>query len=875
MQNAKRAIAVSFASLLASYAAPRDDHAAADSGKDGPGDVSYVFGDVARAGKSSYDWTRYCADGVQLTGNYDTRYLKADPTVGVTIRGRPVPDAGRLFDSYANTALSWESGEEVELTLDLRRRRLVCGIVVQGVSSAWRFAVSRDGGTWYPVTSERMWPGGNAAGSLAAPAQFVRISAKPSEGRIELNEVYVFGETVADTDVIGGIYPSRYPPVAEGPGRLRAVVRNPTDRPMADMRVRFQLNEPGKEVLGQATIGRLDARTATVASIPWTPAVAEPHRITVRVSAGSRRHKHSATKVIPVVKRAVYLTGFNPHDNERLIHYNLYTTVAGVESHMARLHGRTALAYVAGPCVRKGEATEFWERTWANWLERPDCDGIAIDECATITAGGKPEPGAHEALERLREQYPHKLIAPWLIGDMDEPGSKTYRHVDLILSELYVNLLNHHTYRHYIDKRLDSMRTWGFLDRLVLVLSSFMGEESTTREQLEREVAYARYRAPEMPGIGVYGAGWSDYSRFTDQLTYRYFIGPVLRVERPQPATEHAVSVALSSIGGMNAHGVGVEVVALDGERLGVATVRLLRAGETRQVMVNVEAPAEVRSARGIGGENCTVLDPPKRLEVLPRRQARGGPLQIYWDLETTADVSRDRFEFVSTSDGEVHHRVENDGSWTRAKGALNVSTSPLPPGGYLVRMVNGDTGQARTMGDQVEIAASLGRFFVAAVNGLPLADRPQSIKVRPGDTFEVAWDFDGHEIEGPAIYLSPPGEPLRAVDRSAEPYTMVKIARLRALIKTPEVEPMLAGRWRWPTVPKPEDLLENGGWLKRRDGPPDPAEDNRLNMAAVSGKWRLWIGTEFGPKTWLISAPPKVYGAVPVTPVVTVEVAP
>lgn len=819
------------------------------------------------------DWTRYCVDGVQLTGNYDTRYLRADPVVGVTYRGEPLPDAGKLFDSYGQTALSWESGEPIEVTLDLGTRRLVLGIVVQGGASAWQFAVSRDGGTWHSVPPERMWPDGNAAGSMAARAQFVRVRAHPVDRKVTIREVYVLGERGVNAGAIGGIYPSRYPPVAGEPGRLRAVVRNTGDRPEEGLRVRFEQTEPEKVTLGETTIARLEPRSATVASIPWTPGDTVPHRLTVWV--GSGRFEQGRETTIPVVKRPVYLTGFNPQDNERLIHYNLYTTVAGTESYMARLRGRIALAYVEGPCVRKGEPREFWETTWEPWLKRPDSDGLAIDEFATIAASGKPEPGAHEALGRLRERYPHKLIAPWLIGDMDDPGSRTYRDAELILSELYVNLLNHHTYRHYIDRRLDSMRTWGFLDRVVLVLSSFMGQESTTREQLEREIAYARYRAPEMPGIGVYGAAWSDYSRFTDDLTYRYFIVPVVKIERPRPSAGQPVSVTLSNIGGMDARDVVVEAVGLDGGRLGVARVRLLKAGERKQVEVDVDRPQAVCSTRGMPGGGYTVLNPPKRLEVLPRRQVRGGPLQIYWDLEMEADVSRDRFEFVGEGDLRVHHRVDNDGSWSRPNGALNVSTAPLPAGRYLVRMVNGATGYARTMMDSVEIAAGLGTFFVSAVNGQARSERPRAVKVRPGETFEIAWDFSPKEVEGPAIYLSPPDEPLRAIDRGDEPYTMVRLARLRGLMKTPAAEPMLKGRWTWPTVPKPEDLLENGGWLARRSGPQDPKEDSRLNMAATPGVWRLWIGTEFGPKTWLACAPPKVHGAVPVTPVVTVEVVP
>jgi len=399
--------------------------------------VAAVFlsiGHICQA--NQVDWTRYCVDGVQLTGNNDTRYLKADPVVDLTVHGQLVPDAGRVFDSYHNTALSWQSAKTLDMTVDLRHPRLISGIVVAGKAKAWELATSRDGQTWYAVPSERMWPSGSAAGSLAAAARYIRVQAEPLEGQVSISEIYVFGEKEASTKAVGGIYPSRYPPVVKEPIRLRAVVRNTTDRPIRHLKVVFEQDGSDLSVLGDTVIDQLDARTATVASIAWTPAVTEPHHITVRVSADALPAGQAASKVIPVVNRAIYLTGFNPHDNERLIHYNLYTTVGGVESYMAWLHGKIALMYTPGPCPVKGKSVDYWESEWGRLLERPDCDGLAIDEFATISAGGSPEPGGWEALKLVYERYPDKTIAPWLIGDMDAPGRRIYQHTDLILSEL-------------------------------------------------------------------------------------------------------------------------------------------------------------------------------------------------------------------------------------------------------------------------------------------------------------------------------------------------------------------------------------------------------------------------------------------------------
>lgn len=824
------------------------------------------------------DWTRNLVDGYQLTGNYDLRYLGGAPRVGVAIEGRPEADGAKLVDSYQgdDSLVRWAAGEDAEITFDLRAPRLLSAIdVVSSGNAVWRIDTSLDGNEWLSLPKQRM---ANVAdplfvGNLAVPARYVRIQAKPGNAGLVIRDIYIYGEKQADLGMIGGIYPSQYPPVANEPANLRAVIRNAMAQAATNIEVVFETTSPAKAVLGKAQIARLDPFSAMFASIPWTPSETEPHQIVVSVSAQGMPAKQTATKSIPVVNRRICLTGFSPWDNERLVHYNLFTTLGGVESYMAWVQGKTALTYADGPCVVKGQTEEYWKLKWGGLLDAPSNDGVAIDECATITAGGQAEPGAEAALKYVCQKYhPGKIIAPWLIGDMDKPGSEVYRSSDMLLCELYLNLIDHKAYRHFTDRRIDSMKQWGYLDRAIIVLSSFMGDESSTREQIEREINYIRCRAPEMPGVGVYGHSYiGDFTRFADELGYKYFIAPAVMVKESPQVQGQTVTAALANVGGMNAHDVKVEALDAGGKGLGEASVTLLKAGQQEQVTLNLKeitVPVVLRIAPGKG---YTALQTPPRLEVLPGRQAQGGPLQVSWDLES-ARISDDRIEFLKEPKLELIHKVRNDGNWT-LKSHETVSTASLPVGRYQVRFVNGKTGQPRTATASVEIVPSLGRFSVAAVNGKPWQGDPQAVSIHAGDTFEVAWDFEGKEVEGPAIYLSAPGEPLMCIDREDKPFTMTKIARLRNLTKDPQGEPMLAGRWTWPSMPKAEDLEDNGGWLVCRKGPGDADALARVTMSAKPGVWKLWIGTDFGEKKWLTTLPPRIFGAVPITPVVTVTV--
>ena len=366
-----------------------------------------------------------------------------------------------------------------------------------------------------------------------------------------------------------------------------------------------------------------------------------------------------------------------------------------------------------------------------------------------------------------------------------------------------------------------------------------------------------------MPGIGVYGGGWAPITRIADELTYKYVIAPVVTVHQP-PLGDGNVKVL--NIGGMNAHDVVLVARDIEGKTAARHPIELLAAGDSEEIRMDVDVPVRVYVQ---ANEAYTVLDTPKALEVSPDKQARGGPLQIYWDLDEKRDIARDRIEFVN-ADGQVVHQVANDGSWGEQSqiGWVNVTSKPLAPGRYAVRMIDGISGEVRAVPDRLDIVDHLATFRVAAINSEPWTGDPHHITVKGGDTFEVAWDFGNEEPPMPSIYLTALGEQPPIIDRKDEPFTMVRLAQLYNKLRPTHPDAMTRGRWTFPVSPAKEDLHENGGWIAYRG-------EGRTDMAATPGEWKLWLGGEFGMKKWLKITPPASFGAVPISPVIVVNVAP
>jgi len=378
-------------------------------------------------GDGDVDWSKHLLDGVQLTGNWNVRYLNADAAVGATVRGKTQEEADLLVNGQysergeGRPSLSWPAGETAEIDLDLRADRLLSGVIVErkGEASSWEMAASMDRRTWREIPQERMSSLGSSwmAANLALPARYVRVHATAGAEGLSINELFIYGEREADVPALGGIYPSSFPPVAGEGIELRAVIRNTGRELVRNAKVEFRQLGPKERVLGETRLNEATPGSAKLASIPWKPQETEPHEIEVTLF-GEGIEPSKAAEVIPVVNRRLYFSNFFVIDNDRLKYANLYTTIGGgFEYFLAKLRGRLGLYHCTGVCGHVQDLSfERLYSDWSRWVGGPYRDGINMDEWAARFISYE----VREALKRTSEQHEGRLIAPWLIGRCDE-----------------------------------------------------------------------------------------------------------------------------------------------------------------------------------------------------------------------------------------------------------------------------------------------------------------------------------------------------------------------------------------------------------------------------------------------------------------------
>jgi len=816
------------------------------------------------------DLNKYFFDGSQLTKNWEVRYLNADP-VDVSVQGRSRSEAVALVDGNRPkdgkniaTSLSWKSGQKVEIVLDLKQRHLISAIYLNLTGNAdWKAETSLDSMNWWAIPAESLLrtPGQLIIPSLARLAQFVRLTAVPGEKNLSVQELFVYGEKADQPSVIGGVYPSVFPPVAGQSIVLRAILRNMTSQPMNNVAVEFFVKKTGEQKIGECLVKSIEPGASAMSSVPWTPSVTDPHDILVRIKGATK------SAIIPVVNRKLYFGSFRDADYDRLRYNNLYTRVGDTPQYwLIKLHGGTALAFVMGPHAGDMDQKKF-EDAWLTGIEAPFRDGIALDEW-TI-----PYTNACKALENVAVKKGGKMVFLWLNG----PYNEAYRHADLLGREMYCNMHGHNLYRSSIGGSIRKCREVGLLDKTIMSLGYFCGGYgkttyagySSTAEEIEREVRFIRAQAPEMPGLSVWGATYRpDLDRLWDKLWYDYFIAPVIIVKEVK-ILGSTVEVKLSNIGGMNARNVKIAAFSPEGKTVSSQSIALIFAGQTTSLNLEIQGGISNPDVKLISGEGYTVLES-KTLDVIPSRQVKGNPIQIGWTDDGSKLNDSDTIEFVNRGTGKADLVLTNLNKLGKSDGNGNfyvkeMGTDGLSFGDYLVRLVNGETREIISAG--LSITPAGGQFSVKSVNGKPWSGDAHAIEVKAGDTFEVSWDLKGCGIESPEIYISAPGDPLRAPGPD-KGYAYADIAAMMLrLIKNPEGNPMEQGSWVWKTKLSAEDFIDHPqGWIwdarvKASQGG-DGAKDAKVNMSLQSGEWKLWIGS------WH-----KIGWAVPKTPVITVLV--
>ena len=301
------------------------------------------------------DWQRYCIDGMLLSGNHAVRYLATDP-IPVTVVGKTQGQADTLVDEDYGSGISWSSGQQADITLDLGAQRLVLGIVVQRSGNAvWTMSTSTDGASWTTIPSGRIVDivsshSVTAAANIAHNARYVKILGTANTGGLTIYDIYIYGQDDPETNTVGSVYTSWKPPVVNQLVNLRGVIRNFTGSSVTGVNVEFHELSPGSGLLGSVSLGDdIDANCAKVASIEWTPTVTEPHEIEIRATGTGWATEQIGTGTVYVVDRKMYFGGFDPLDNRDLIYYNLYTTTNAMEYYQQKLRGCKALHPGTGP----------------------------------------------------------------------------------------------------------------------------------------------------------------------------------------------------------------------------------------------------------------------------------------------------------------------------------------------------------------------------------------------------------------------------------------------------------------------------------------------------------------------------------------------
>ena len=809
--------------------------------------VGLVLSTSLSAMGEEVNWDKHLIDGVQLTGNYDTRYLNADPSVKITVEGRSQKEADNLVsgsDPGGKTGIRWAKGQKIAIVIDMKAERLVSGIVIskRGKIASLQLSTSLDGRDWRVIPKERLTDaGGLVAGNLALPARYLRFDGTAAGDKgAYIGNIVAYGQKQVDLPMIGGIYPSWFPPVAGKEIKLRAVIRNMTDKPAKGLVVKFTQTAPEEKVLGEQTIDTLDPYSAKVASIPWKALLTDPYKIEVTVTA-QEEEIAAADETIPVVNRRLYFSNFYPFDSERLKYTNMYTTIGGgYETFMANLRGRMGLYVGAasptgtGASKTKGVSAERLYKHYKGYVMGAYRDGANIDEYASSTI----TPAVSEAMRKVGQERQGRFIVPWLIGKCDENVAKAFEYTDLVLAETYFNWQHptvdpwiHHQYRSIIDSKINSARKWGMLNKHIFALGCFIydGCVATSVADIEREVQYIRLRGAEMPGICYYGGYYrgkkSTFNLGLENLSYKYFIAPVVRFTRPWEIKKEVLYANIWNVGGMTARDIVVSAVdASTGERMGFGRVLMLPPGQKKSIQIKLPTRPAHLAVKIEESSQYTALNY-KTLELIPDRQMRGVPVRVSWTplRKNEKLTSDDSLEVVSRKSGKVVYQAQKISA-----GLPSLPTGKLPAGEYDVRIVGGPEKLIKVSVPLV-ITPTNTRFFVSRVNGKPWTGNPQEVTIRGGDTFEVTWDMGDWQLSGnAAIYASAPSDdPTKKPDKDS-PRVKAALASFASRVKNREMSPYRGGRWTWNSSFKVDKGV--------------PVSDSDSGGASKPGIWKLWF---------------------------------
>ena len=498
---------------------------------------------------------------------------------------------------YLAGALQWAPGEEPSVRFNLGKRMLVTevdvwfgGKVSLGLETE-SGAVDLGDAEWHRVEyPETSWL---RVKDLALLADTVTLSATNPGGRVEITEVEIWGEPADNFNMLGELLFSAWPPVAGQPVNVSVAVRNTAESALDAGTVTFRVRQGDEErELGSAQVGPVQPGREARAAVAWQPENNGRYLLTAECPGGGE-----VTAEVPVLQRRLYLAWYGAAHAERLKWVNVAMNTEGLAAERWIERGAIPLTWAGGYCYKEKTEDEFVQY-WNDAL-RGSPTGLAIDEFG-CDYGGEVDQKMAAALRRVKAEHPEAFLLVWNAGALQDVLMAGYRvGADLVLPETYMQYLGWDY--GVFDRTAEQARGGGIADKTIFGLCTTTDKGGVTKEQLEEQFRYIRRVAPEFPGVGFFHSATlaPGMIEWADELCYRYFIAPVLWLQRQPERTW-----LLRNIGGMDATNVIVRWQPV-GPGQGTAMF-LSRVGAGSAVVLTAPAGAAEPTVEAPAG--CTVL---------------------------------------------------------------------------------------------------------------------------------------------------------------------------------------------------------------------------------------------------------------------------
>ena len=158
------------------------------------------------------------------------------------------------------------------------------------------------------------------------------------------------------------------------------------------------------------------------------------------------------------------------------------------------------------------------------------------------------------AFREAEQKWPECFSAYYYRGESRMAAAAGHGYLDLLIQEGYTSTHKQFPLRGFaiglagIKQRIAVAREHGAIDRQIVMLGHICQHEDyhpgheLTPESLDQLMGELRRYAPEMPGIGFYGAGGKALAIECDRLAHKHFVEPAPELLITQPVFEQTLS---------------------------------------------------------------------------------------------------------------------------------------------------------------------------------------------------------------------------------------------------------------------------------------------------------------------------------------------